>query len=171
MFGAASKTAGGRRDLRLAWRYFPSDGDCAAKAAVRRRASGLLARVSLRLGRIFVGADIIRPPRFTYKPAAWRATIGRPYGENPTRAQALPRTLPYGGAPRIFNSSRAISPKAKPLDRFASKRPLQGGSVQNLSVPIIPFGARASKTVTDSRRSVPLTNRSRQMLHSRRRGR
>ena len=34
---------------------------------------------------------------------------------------------PCGGASRIFDSSRAISPKAKPLVRFAVKRPLRGG--------------------------------------------
>ena len=37
--------------------------------------------------------------------------------------------------------------------------------------PNIPFGARTEKTAPDSRRSVPLTNRSRQMVHSPGRGR
>ena len=47
----------------------------------------------------------------------------------------LRRHLPSGGAPRIFNSSRAISPLAKPLVRFASKRPLRRGRVRTGCMP------------------------------------
>jgi len=64
------------------------------------------------------------PPAFSFlayplQRAAHAAGEGlplRPYG-----------APPYGGAPRIYDSSRAISPKAKPLVRFAVKRPLRGG--------------------------------------------
>jgi len=53
-----------------------------------------------------------------------------------------------GGALRIFDSNRAISPLAKPLDCFAGKRPLPCGS-------LCPFGASAHRAHASLRQ--PLT--------------
>ena len=66
----------------------------------------------------------VQPERKAWANVVSQSTRGRHCARFHTAATGETPPAGNGGALRIFDSNRAISPLAKPLDRFAGKRPL-----------------------------------------------